>query len=95
MPFKDISGFSLGEKSWENDSWNWDGDDKNMSDGDQIVLKQDCNQGVDANHVRFCLVVSGTWWKAITVHEGEGNFLYELVAVQDSPGVKKVLDICL
>ena len=38
------------------------------------------------------MVCSGTWWKGITVHSN-GNFLYELVAVQDSPGVIKYGDV--
>ena len=78
------------KKSWENDGWNWDGEDKHMSDGDHIVLTKDCDQGVDSESARFCLVASVTWWKAITVHAGQGHYLYELVAVQDSPGVKRV-----
>ena len=42
--------------------------------------------------MRFGLVESGTWWKSITVHSDNG-YLYELVAVQDAPGVTKWADV--
>ena len=61
-----------------------------MSDGDHIVLKKNCDQGVEDGKVRFGLVCSGTWWKAITLHQGQGHYLSELVAVQDEPGITKV-----
>ena len=32
-----------------------------------------------------------TWWKAITVHND--HFLYELIAIQDEPGVTKYADV--
>ena len=79
--------------SWQQVSWDFkDGDDKNLSDGDHIKLEMNCDQGVDKEYVRFGLVESGTWWKSITVHDG-GKFLYELVAVQDTPGVIKYADV--
>ena len=77
---------------WEDVQWDFaNGEDKWLSDGDHIVMKKDCQQGVANGHVRFGLVCSGTWWKAITVHSN--HFLYELVAVQDAPGVIKYADI--
>ena len=33
-----------------------------------------------------------TWWKAITEHQ-DGNFIAELVAIQDQPGVIKFADV--
>ena len=45
-----------------------------------------------AGYVRFGLVEPGTWWKSVTVFAGE-KFDYELVAVQDAPGVTKFADV--
>ena len=45
-----------------------------------------------AGYVRFGLVESGTWWKAINVFS-DSKFDYELVAVQDAPGVIKFADV--
>ena len=87
---QDISRNST-DLSWEDITWNLDGDDKWLSDGDHIVLKKNCDQGVPDGHVRFGLVCSVTWWKSITVHSN--HFLYELIAIQDQPGVTKYADV--
>ena len=45
-----------------------------------------------AGYVRFGLVEPNTWWKSVTVFAGD-KFDYELVAVQDCPGVIKYADV--
>ena len=68
------------------------GDDVWLPDHDHIVIAKKCDQGVPSGHVRFGLVEPGTWWKSVTVFAGD-KFDYELVAVQDAPGVTKYADV--
>ena len=80
--------------SWEQVTWDFqDGDDKNLKE-DHIKLEKNCDQGVNQEYVRFGLVESGTWWKAVTLHQ-DAKFLSELIAVQDSPGIVKYADVPL
>merc|ERR1712212_428289 len=79
--------------TWEDISWNLDGDDKYLSDGDHIVLETTCdNPSIPEGHVRFGMICAVTWWKSITVHEGS-HFMYELIAIQDEPGDEKFADV--
>ena len=78
--------------AWDEVTWNMDGDDKHLSDGDWITLTKACDVGLDADYVRMGLVESNTWWKAITLHDNHG-FLYELAAEQDSPGIARWVDV--
>ena len=68
------------------------GDDQWLPDHDHIVIVKKCDQGVPEGYVRFGLVESGTWWKAINIFSGN-HWDYELVAVQDAPGVYKYADV--
>merc|ERR1712226_815327 len=76
-------------------TWNFtgDGDDKNLPDNDHIKLTKVCDVGIPTGYVRFGLRESGTWWKSVTVFTMDQHFLYELVAVQDAPGVIKYADV--
>ena len=79
--------------TWEDISWNLDGDDKYLSDGDHIVLETTCDiPSIPEGHVRFGMICAVTWWKSITVHEGS-HFMYELIAIQDEPGDEKFADV--
>ena len=72
--------------------WNLEGDEKWLSDGDHILLEKSCDDRVPYGHVMFGLVCSVTSWKSITVYD-ENVFLYELLSIQDDPGVTKFATI--
>ena len=77
---------------WTDVNFDWNGDDQWLPDHDHIVLTKNCaDAGVPAGYVRFGLVEAGTWWKALNQFHGD-HWDYEIVAVQDCPGVIKYAD---